>query len=92
MIFSVPETNGLQSTSLRLLVREACNPCNENMNCDLEVSLPWDPFIPLRNELSRSKSLMLSELEFSYKYLMGMCLPDNDLKKICMENIAGKCY
>ena len=88
-VASVPETHGLQRNTLMPFIREKYNLCNENMNCGLEVLLPWDPFLMLRNELFESKSMLNSELKLCFKENVKNCLLDGDLKTIAPDEATG---
>ena len=88
-VVSVPETQGLQHNTLIPFIRENCNLCNENMNCGLEVLLPWDPFLMLRNELFESKNTLNSELKLCFEETVKVCLLDGDLKTIAIGETTG---
>ena len=86
---SAPDIQGLQHSTLAALIREKYNLCSENMNCNLEVSLPWDPFVMLRNELIEAKATLHSELKLCYTKTLESSMLDDDLVIIGIGDAAG---
>ena len=86
---SAPDIQGLQHNTLAAFIREKYNLCSENMNCNLEVSLPWDPFLTLRNELIDAKNILHSELELGCTETVENCMSDDDLDIVEIGDAAG---
>ena len=86
---SAPDIQRLQPSTLTAFIREKYNLCSENMNCNLEVSLPWDPFIMLRNELIEAKNILHSELDLGCTETVENCMSDDDLDIVGIGDAAG---
>lgn len=84
--------NEITSRSLLNFVVEFSKPCNEDMQCDLEVSLPWDPFVKLREEVSKSRTCLMEQRKFEFEGSLEIQVPDTDLKKIEIREDYGQCF
>ena len=73
------------------LVLQAFNPANQNTNCNLEVTLPWDPFINLTDLITRSRRFLAAEIKnCGYDVVVQNAQIDWDLKKIDLLECKGK--
>ena len=91
ILLSVPLIKDTVTSCFFSLVLQTFNPANQNTNCNLEVTLPWDPFINVTDLITCSRKLLAAEIKnCGYDVVVKKAQIDWDLKKIDLLECKGK--